>query len=237
MTYAMVPLLPTDKNEQLADKVIELISCNSALAGKMHQGVQDGIGDLVRSMNCYYSNLIEGHNTRPRDIERALQDDYSPDSKRRVLQKEARAHIDVQKLIEQGGATDVDPASDEYLRWLHYEFCSRLPEDLLWVENPDTKEHIAVIPGEYRTTHVQVGRHIPPAYNEIEVYIRRGFKMSTTVMAYLEQRILLLWRLRIIGCYGYIHLLTAMVVWQDYYHTQCCLSVVLVVVFGLFPAA
>ena len=23
-------------------------------------------------MNCYYSNLIEGHNTRPRDIERAL---------------------------------------------------------------------------------------------------------------------------------------------------------------------
>ena len=22
--------------------------------------------------NCYYSNLIEGHNTRPRDIERAL---------------------------------------------------------------------------------------------------------------------------------------------------------------------
>ncbi|ASV84481.1 hypothetical protein CES85_5275 [Ochrobactrum quorumnocens] len=30
------------------------------------------LADLVRSMNCYYSNLIEGHNTHPVDIERAL---------------------------------------------------------------------------------------------------------------------------------------------------------------------
>jgi Fic family protein len=173
MIHAMEPMLPTDKNEQLADKVIELVSCTSALAGKMHQGVQDGISDLVRSMNCYYSNLIEGHNTCPRDIELALQDDYSPDIKRRVLQKEARAHIELQKLIEQGGAPDVDPASEEYLRWLHYEFCSRLPDDLLWVENPDTKEKISVIPGAYRTTHVQVGRHIPPAHNKIKAYLMR----------------------------------------------------------------
>jgi len=173
MTYTMEPLLPTDKNEQLADKVIELTACTSALAGKIPEGVQDGISDLVRSMNCYYSNLIEGHNTHPRDIERALQDNYSRDTKRRTLQKEARAHIELQKLIEHGETPDVDPTSNEYIRWLHYEFCSRLPEDLLWVENPDTKEKIAVIPGEYRTTHVQVGRHIPPSHNVIEKYLKR----------------------------------------------------------------
>jgi hypothetical protein len=28
-------------------------------------------------MNCYYSNLIEGHDTHPVDIERALKSDYS----------------------------------------------------------------------------------------------------------------------------------------------------------------
>ena len=28
-------------------------------------------------MNCYYSNLIEGHDTHPVDIERALKNDYS----------------------------------------------------------------------------------------------------------------------------------------------------------------
>jgi len=173
----MEPLLPTDKNEQLADKVVELTACTSALAGKIQQGVQDGIGDLVRSMNCYYTNLIEGHNTHPRDIERALHDNYSSDTKRRTLQKEARAHIELQKLIEQGETPDADPTSDEYIRWLHYEFCSRLPDDLLWVENPDTKEKIAVIPGKYRTTEVQVGRHIPPPSNEIEKYLKRFYSV------------------------------------------------------------
>ena len=29
-------------------------------------------------MNCYYSNLIEGHNTTPREIERALTGDLAP---------------------------------------------------------------------------------------------------------------------------------------------------------------
>ncbi|MCA1773974.1 MAG: Fic family protein [Halomonas sp.] len=173
MTYSMEPMLPTDKNEQLADTVIELTSCTSALAGKIQKGVQDGISDLVRSMNCYYSNLIEGHNTHPRDIERALHDNYSRDAQKRTFQEEARAHIELQKLIEQKEAPDVDPTSGEYIRWLHREFCSRLPEDLLWAENPDTKENIAVIPGEYRTTHVQVGRHIPPEHERIEAYMKR----------------------------------------------------------------
>ena len=47
-------------------------------------------------MNCYYSNLIEGHDTHPIDIERALKNDYSQDAHKRDLQLEAKAHIAVQ---------------------------------------------------------------------------------------------------------------------------------------------
>ena len=54
-------------------------------------------------MNCYYSNLIEGHDTHPVDIERALKDDYSADAKKRDLQLEAKAHITVQQWIDEGG--------------------------------------------------------------------------------------------------------------------------------------
>ncbi len=43
-------------------------------------------------MNCYYSNLIEGHDTHPVDIERALRHDYSDDPRTRNLQLEAAAH-------------------------------------------------------------------------------------------------------------------------------------------------
>ena len=51
-------------------------------------------------MNCYYSNLIEGHRTRPIDIERALAQDFSSDLEQRNLQLEAKAHIEVQTLLD-----------------------------------------------------------------------------------------------------------------------------------------
>ena len=35
-------------------------------------------------MNCYYSNLIEGHNTLPIDIERALAGDFAQDKNKQI---------------------------------------------------------------------------------------------------------------------------------------------------------
>ncbi|MCB1720274.1 MAG: hypothetical protein KDI11_00795 [Alphaproteobacteria bacterium] len=58
-------------------------------------------------MNCYYSNLIEGHDTHPRDIDKALAQNYADELKKRALQKEAVAHITVQKMIDDGNAPDL----------------------------------------------------------------------------------------------------------------------------------
>jgi len=125
-------------------------------------------------MNCYYSNLIEGHDTHPRDIDRALaHSDYSADPKMRALQYEAVAHIEVQRLIDNGEDLQVDTTTADYLAWLHREFCGRLPEELLWVQNPDTKEHLRVIPGELRKGWVQVGRHIPPNAEALPRFLKR----------------------------------------------------------------
>jgi Fic family protein len=132
------------------------------LAAQLPSLVQQGIGDLVRSMNCYYSNLIEGHDTHPRDIDRALSDNYSSDAQKRALQLEAVAHIAVQWLIDHNEDLHIEPTRPDYILWLHKEFCKRLPEEMLWVENPDTNEKLRVVPDELRTGWVQVGRHIPP---------------------------------------------------------------------------
>lgn len=170
---SMEPMFPTDPHVQLADLVHELTVCASHLTGKIPVRVQDGVGDLVRSMNCYYSNLIEGHNTKPRDIERALEEDYSSNVQRRALQKEARAHIEVQRMIDTGQDLQSDPASIEYICWIHEEFCRRLPNDLLWVENPDTGERIEVVPGQFRDCDVIVGRHVPTAASELVKFMKR----------------------------------------------------------------
>jgi Fic family protein len=124
-------------------------------------------------MNCYYSNLIEGHNTHPRDIDRALAEDYSADPHKRDLQLEARAHIEVQRMIDARAGFPKPPASRAFIEWTHREFCARLPDSLLTVENPDTHERIDVIPGELRKRGVAVGRHVPPPAEDLPAFMDR----------------------------------------------------------------
>jgi Fic family protein len=166
------PVLPGE-HADLEDLAFELVSSASSLAGQLNPRVRDAVGDLVRSMNCYYSNLIEGHNTPPRDIDRALAKEYSTEPQKRNLQIEAVAHIEVQRRIDSGHDEKAEPVSVAYIRWLHREFCSRLPEDLLWVENPETGERLRVIPGETRLRSVKIGRHIPPTGQDLDVCLQR----------------------------------------------------------------
>lgn len=169
----MEPMVPEEASGAVEDEVVTLIAEANQLAGRLHPILQASIGDLVRSMNCYYSNLIEGHDTHPRDIDRALANDFSTEPKRRELQQEALAHIHVQRLIDTGCDPDVWPASAAYTSWLHEEFCSRLPPEMQWVNNPRTNERLRVVPGEWRERDVQVGRHVPPAHEDLSRFMRR----------------------------------------------------------------
>lgn len=172
---AMEPMLPNVEDKEIEDLSFDLIRNASVLAGALRPEVRGVVGELVRTMNCHYSNLIEGHNTHPRDIDRAIAKDFSTDTKKRCLQLEAKAHIDVQQLIDADQAPQSE-MSEEYLLWIHREFCKRLPEEFLWVENPETKERVPVVPGELRTRDVAVGKHIPPSPSEIPAFLGRFFE-------------------------------------------------------------
>ena len=159
----MEPLLVSESSKhrgKLADLAVELTAKSTGLRRSMPEGVITALSDLVRSMNCYYSNLIEGHDTHPIDIERALQEDYSQDPEKRDLQLEARAHIAAQKWIDDGALIGKATSADGILE-IHRRFCELLPDELLWVDNPDTHERIKVVPGELRQRYVKVHNHIP----------------------------------------------------------------------------
>jgi Fic family protein len=170
---AMEPMVPEEAAGALEDEVVTFIAEANQLAGRIHPILRDSIGDLVRSMNCYYSNLIEGHDTHPRDIDRALANDFSAEPKRRELQQEALAHIHVQQLIDTGRDPDAWPASAAYASWLHEEFCSRLPPEMLWVTHPRTGERLPIVPGEWRQHDVEVGRHLPPDHGDLHLFMTR----------------------------------------------------------------
>jgi Fic family protein len=126
-------------------------------------------------MNTYYSNLIEGHDTRPRDIERALAGNLDQDEGRRNLQLEATAHVRVQAEIDRMAVEDVlpEPASPDFIRWLHREFYRNAPDEMLRIRGANAE--FVMEPGAWRRRpehDVAVGRHIPPSSDRVDNFMR-----------------------------------------------------------------
>ena len=195
----MEPILIADGSRhraELTDLALDLAQKSAGFRRSLPESLVTSLADLVRSMNCYYSNLIEGHDTHPVEIERALKGDYSTDAKKRDLQLEAKAHIAVQHWIDDGGlkgrATTAEAIQD-----VHRRFCELLPEDLLWVQDPATKKRVKVIPGELRHRDVMVWRHVaisPPAIPRFlrrfdEIYSRLGKTETILAMAAAHHRL------------------------------------------------
>ena len=156
----------------LLDLAFELVEKSTGFRRSLPESILSPLADLVRAMNCYYSNLIEGHNTHPIDIERALLGNLSPDKRKRDLQLEAKAHIEVQKWIDEGGLVGRS-TTVEAIREIHRRFFLLLPDELLWAEDPDTGERVHIEPGEFRTREVQVGDLIAISPGAVPRFLER----------------------------------------------------------------
>jgi Fic family protein len=171
----MEPLLISESSRHrgaLTDLALDLAQKSSGFRRSLPESLLVSLAELVRAMNCYYSNLIEGHDTHPIDIERALKNDYSKDARKRDLQLEAKAHITVQKWID-GGGLAARALTSAGIREVHRRFCEELPDDLLWVEDATTKERVRVVPGELRRNDVAVGDHIAVSPGAVPRFLSR----------------------------------------------------------------
>lgn len=171
----MTPLLLSDEAKgkaKINDLAVELVARSAGFKRSLPEGTLTALGELVRVMNCYYSNLIEGHNTHPMAIERAIRKNYDADPKKRNLQLEAEAHVAVQRWIDAGNLTGRATTLDG-IREVHRKFCAALPEELLWVDVPGTKERVRVIPGDLREDFVEVGEHVPVSPGAVQRFMER----------------------------------------------------------------
>jgi Fic family protein len=170
------PTLLDEVPGELNDVVAELAAASSRLGSSLHATTAASLADLVRIMNTYYSNLIEGHNTRPRDIVRALAGKFARDESRRNLQLEAAAHVRVQTEIDRKGAAGElgEPAALEFIRGLHREFYRDAPEAMLRVKSD--RQSFLMRPGEWRSRPEEdnaVGRHAPPSSAHVADFMAR----------------------------------------------------------------
>lgn len=200
-TALMEPLLISEGSRHrtaLTDLALELTGRATGFRSSLPVGFLTSLAHLIRSMNCYYSNLIEGHDTHPVDIERALRDDYSLDPQKRDLQREAKAHIEVQQWIDEGGLRGRATAIDGLLE-LHRRFGELLPDDLLWTEDRKTGEQVRVVPGSLREREVLVGRHVPVSPGALPRFLKRfeaaysNIGKTDTILAAAASHHRLLW--------------------------------------------
>jgi Fic family protein len=170
----MTPLLPEEADD-LQDLALEVLQKSAALGNRQHHVTLNTLRELLRVVNSHYSNLIEGHNTHPYDIVRAMQKEYDSEPAKRNLQMESVAHITVQKDMERKllEEPEANITGWEFLCYLHRDFYRQLPEEFRVVTNPETSRESLVIPGELREEAVKVGYHKPPGYGSLKAFLDR----------------------------------------------------------------
>ncbi len=153
---------------------LDIIRTSAELTGRLHPATHAAIVSLLRVTNSYYSNLIEGHNTHPADIERAMNKDYSNNPAKRALQVEGQIHIELQKVIEnQLEHENPRITSPEFIQSIHGRFYERMPRELKIVGDGKSGEKIEIVPGGFRQREVAVGRHIAPLHDTVPDFLNR----------------------------------------------------------------
>jgi len=132
----MEPLLPEDRDGSLLALASRLAAGAARLENAFRPHTRSQVAKLVRSMNGYYSNLIEGYRTKPHDIERALRKDFSEKKDVREKQLLHVAHVEAQQAMEQLNLAPAELLTVESICRIHKELYSRLPDEMRFIENP-----------------------------------------------------------------------------------------------------
>jgi Fic family protein len=175
------PLLPGERAlAPLLERAHELIRIAAAANTGAAPSVQELLRPLLRAMNSYYTNRIEGEHARPADLERALRQDFSNDQTLARKQRLALAHMHTEQACEAALAERLETGnerSEDTTRWLYSaEALSWLHEQLFTPLEPADRllaDGTSLVPGRLRRRQVAVGRHEAPAAKALPVFIGR----------------------------------------------------------------
>lgn len=183
----MEPMFPKEGNT-FVELAMDVYANAAELGGMAHPITREEIARLLRHINSYYSNLIEGEHTNPADIEKAVKKKYSENEEKRRLQQLSVAHIEVQTLIDNrfDAGEDLNICSAEFLCWIHKEFYERVSESFLRIPHPEKTEPIIMTPGELRKENVRVGDHFAPIWESVPEFMKHFEQTYTsdTVMGH-----------------------------------------------------
>lgn len=162
------PLLPQKEVDALRERSQQIVRQSLELGAHAHESTRHELRELVRAMNSYYSNRIEGQGTHPRNIERALKQDFSDKPDIAKLQRIALAHIEAERELEHKTASGLNALTASFALEAHTALYGRLSKT-----DRTTEDGVVVDPGALRKQDVNVGRHIPPSWKALHKFLAR----------------------------------------------------------------
>lgn len=167
----MEPMLPqAHALEALLSLASELRVKAMKLTANPLPGLSKSLPTMLRAMNSYYTNKIEGQHTLPADIESAINNQYSSNQDTARKQRIAKAHL----LTEAWGEAYIigkswqEIYSADLVRDLHHELYSHMD-----VADRVTENNEPLNAGHFRTQNVTIGMHMPPDANHLSGFIQR----------------------------------------------------------------
>ncbi|MGZ8943506.1 MAG: Fic family protein [Methylobacter sp.] len=168
---SITPYLRQDKAPgELQDAVVELYRLDAALNSNIPDSLRKPMTYLLRVVNSFYSNKIEGNPTHPAEILHAQEEGEQGNPTDDLL--EIKQHIEVQKSLAINDISKEEVCTPDFLRKVHKSFYDDLPQKFLDIKNPDNGEIIHLVPGEFRQRNVKVGSHTPPEHSELKAYLK-----------------------------------------------------------------
>jgi Fic family protein len=162
------PLLPQRRLDEFRARTRGVVEQSVGLSAGAHPATIASLRELVREMNSYYSNRIEGQSTHPLNIERALRQEFSDRPDVAKLQRLALAHIEAERELEQRVVVSGGALTSEFLRKAHEALYRRLAS-----ADRVTDEGRVIAPGAWRQEQVAVGRHEPPLWSAVPAFLKR----------------------------------------------------------------
>lgn len=174
------PVLPIESEQlPLMEAAADLRTEVARLLPGIGASSREALALLLRAMNSYYSNKIEGQHTYPADLEQALQQRFSANMDVRRRQELAIAHMQVEAMLEPEARAMAWSGhfSSAWVQRIHRELYQRLDEESRVIVDEHGNRRGVMVPGEFRTGHVKVQHHEAPPPEAL-----------TELMAHFESR-------------------------------------------------
>lgn len=152
------PAIPAVRIGELKDMAQEVIIASATLDGRIAPETAKALGDRLRFLNSYYSNLIEGHKTSVLEIEAALKKEYSDDEQKRYAQELCAAHVRAERelMTEVLSSPPENICDFSFVSKIHSKFYEQLPPHHQYTHSQGGFTSYSVMPGKLRDRDVSV---------------------------------------------------------------------------------